>query len=83
MNGGFKEFHLVAEPVVREVAPGFTAHLRGYNGPSPGPTIEVVEGDKRRLPRSGLVQASGGHHGVRMDGRAARGRVACRPQSLE
>ena len=49
MNGGVKEFHLVAEPVVREMAPGFTAHLWGYNGQSPGPTIEVVEGDKVRL----------------------------------
>jgi FtsP/CotA-like multicopper oxidase with cupredoxin domain len=49
MNAGVKEFHLVAEPVVRETAPGFTAHLWGYNGQSPGPTIEVVEGDKVRL----------------------------------
>ena len=46
MNQGVKEFHLVAEPVVREMAPGFSAHLWGYNGQSPGPTIEVVEGDR-------------------------------------
>ena len=46
MNQGVKEFHLVAEPVVREMVPGFKAHLWGYNGQSPGPTIEVVEGDK-------------------------------------
>ena len=32
MNNGVKEFHLVAEPVVREMAPGFKAHLWGYNG---------------------------------------------------
>jgi FtsP/CotA-like multicopper oxidase with cupredoxin domain len=49
MNQGVKEFHLVAEPVVREMAPGFKAHLWGYNGQSPGPTIEVVEGDRVRL----------------------------------
>ena len=49
MNNGVKEFHLVAEPVVREMAPGFKAHLWGYNGQSPGPTIEVVEGDRVRL----------------------------------
>ena len=49
MNNGVKEFHLVAEPVVREMAPGFKAHLWGYNGQSPGPTIEVVEGDKVRI----------------------------------
>ena len=41
--------HLVAEPVVREIAPGMKAHLWGYNGQSPGPTIEVVEGDKVRI----------------------------------
>jgi len=49
MKNGVKEFHLVAEPVVREIAPGMKAHLWGYNGQSPGPTIEVVEGDKVRL----------------------------------
>ena len=49
MNNGWKEFHLVAEPVVREMAPGMKAHLWGYNGQSPGPTIECVEGDKVRI----------------------------------
>ncbi len=49
MNQGVKEFHLVAEPVVRDMAPGFKAHLWGYNGQSPGPTIEVVEGDRVRI----------------------------------
>ncbi|MBD5803235.1 MULTISPECIES: copper oxidase [Rhodocyclales] len=49
MNGGVKEFHLVAEPVERIIAPGMTARLWGYNGQSPGPTIEVVEGDRVRI----------------------------------
>lgn len=49
MKGDWKEFHLVAEPVVREMAPGMKAHLWGYNGQSPGPTIEAVEGDKVRI----------------------------------
>jgi len=49
MNNGVKEFHLVAEPVQREIAPGMVANLWGYNGQSPGPTIEVVEGDRVRL----------------------------------
>ena len=49
MNNGVKEFHLVAEPVVRELAPGMKANLWGYNGQSPGPTIEVVEGDRVRV----------------------------------
>ena len=49
MHNGIKEFHLVAEPVIREIAPGMKAHLWGYNGQSPGPTIEVVEGDRVRI----------------------------------
>jgi FtsP/CotA-like multicopper oxidase with cupredoxin domain len=31
------------------MAPGMKAHLWGYNGQSPGPTIEAVEGDKVRI----------------------------------
>ena len=49
MNGDWKEFHLVAEPVEREFSPGMTAKLWGYNGQTPGPTIEAVEGDKVRI----------------------------------
>jgi len=49
MKDGWKEFHLVAEPVRRQMAPGMTANLWGYNGQSPGPTIECVEGDKLRI----------------------------------
>ena len=49
MNNGVKEFHLVAEPVEREMAEGMTAYLWGYNGQSPGPTIEAVEGDRVRI----------------------------------
>ena len=49
MRNGVKEFHLVAEPVIREIAPGMKANLWGYNGQSPGPTIEVVEGDRVRM----------------------------------
>jgi len=48
-NNGWKEFHLVAEPVKRQLAPGMTANLWGYNGQSPGPTLECVEGDNVRI----------------------------------
>src|SRR3990172_8045752 len=48
-KNGWKEFHLIAEPVKREIAPGMMANLWGYNGQSPGPTIECVEGDKVRI----------------------------------
>ena len=68
MNQGVKEFHLVAEPVVREMAPGFKAHLWGYNGQSPGPTIELVEGDRVRLFVSNrLGELTSSHwHGQRL-----------------
>src|SRR5688500_7969647 len=49
MRNGWKEFHLVAEPVERELAPGMKARLWGYNGQSPGPTLEEVEGDYVRI----------------------------------
>src|SRR5205807_7256320 len=46
---GVKEFHLVAEPVKRELTPGLVVDCWGYNGESPGPTIEAVEGDRVRV----------------------------------
>ncbi len=68
MRNGVKEFHLVAEPVRRELAPGTVAHLWGYNGQSPGPTIEVVEGDRVRLfVTNRLPEATSMHwHGQRL-----------------
>lgn len=68
MRAGVKEFHLVAEPVVREMAPGFVARLWGYNGESPGPTIEVVEGDRVRIfVTNRLPEATSVHwHGQRV-----------------
>lgn len=49
MKDGVKEFRLVAEPVVREFAPGMSVKCWGYNGQTPGPTIEAVEGDRVRF----------------------------------
>ncbi len=49
LENGVKVFHLVAEPVKREFAPGMVVDCWGYNGLSPGPTIEAVEGDRVRL----------------------------------
>ena len=48
-TGGWKVFHLIAEPVEHEIAPGLTIEAWGYNGRTPGPMIEVVEGDKVRI----------------------------------
>ncbi len=44
-----KVFHLVAEEVEHEFAPGLVAACWGYNGRVHGPTIEAVEGDRVRI----------------------------------
>ena len=49
LRGGVKEFHLVAEETEHEFAPGCRATCWGYNGGTPGPTIEAVEGDRVRI----------------------------------
>jgi FtsP/CotA-like multicopper oxidase with cupredoxin domain len=49
MNNGVKEFHLVAEEIEHEFAPGSKAICWGYNGSTPGPTIEATEGDRVRI----------------------------------
>lgn len=49
MDGDVKVFHLIAEPIRREFSPGFWVNCWGYNGSSPGPTIEAVEGDRVRI----------------------------------
>ena len=46
---GVKVFHLVAEEVLHEFAPGITANCCGYNGSVHGPTLEAVEGDRVRV----------------------------------
>ena len=46
---GAKVFHLIAAPVQHTFAPGLTAACWGYNGRTPGPTMEVVEGDRARI----------------------------------
>jgi FtsP/CotA-like multicopper oxidase with cupredoxin domain len=49
MENGVKVFRLVAEPVKREFAPGMVVNCWGYNGQTPGPTLEAVEGDRVRM----------------------------------
>jgi FtsP/CotA-like multicopper oxidase with cupredoxin domain len=49
LKDGVKEFHLIAEPVKRDFADGMTVNCWGYNGSTPGPTIEAVEGDRVRI----------------------------------
>ncbi|MEM6995667.1 MAG: copper oxidase, partial [Myxococcota bacterium] len=46
---GVKVFHMVAQEVDNEFAPGLRAKCWGYNGECHGPTIEAVEGDRVRV----------------------------------
>jgi manganese oxidase len=65
-RGDVKVFHLVAEPVHHELAPGLAIEAWGYNGSTPGPLIEVVEGDRVRIyVTNKLPEATTTHwHGV-------------------
>jgi hypothetical protein len=49
MVDGIKEFHLIVEEIEWEMAPGMVVKAWGYNGRTPGPTIEAVEGDRVRI----------------------------------
>ncbi|HEY8939015.1 MAG TPA: copper oxidase, partial [Cellvibrio sp.] len=49
LNEGVKEFHLIAEEIEHEFASGTKIKAWGYNGTTPGPTIEAVEGDRVRI----------------------------------
>lgn len=82
---GVKEFHLVAEEIEHEFAPGCVAKCWGYNGSTPGPTLEAVEGDRvrifvtNRLPEHtsvhwhGIILPSGnGHDGAVRDSSQGR-----------
>jgi FtsP/CotA-like multicopper oxidase with cupredoxin domain len=66
MENGVKVFHLIAEPVKQEFAPGMVVDCWGYNGHTPGPLIEAVEGDRVRfLVTNKLPERTSLHwHGV-------------------
>lgn len=63
---GVKIFHLIAEEVTHEMAPGLKLKLWGFNGRVHGPTIEAVEGDRIRIyVTNRLPEATSIHwHGV-------------------
>ncbi len=76
IRDGVKVFHLVAEPIDHEFAPGLIARCWGYNGNTPGPLLEAVQGDRVRIyVTNRLPAATSVHwHGIRlpsgMDGAA-------------
>lgn len=49
MEKGVKVFRLTAEVIRHEMAPGMMINAWGFNGQTPGPTIEAVEGDRVRI----------------------------------
>jgi len=71
---GVKVFHLVAEEVRHEFAPGLVGRCWGYNGQVHGPTIEAVDGDRvriyvtNRLPAPTTIHWHGFHVPNGMDG---------------
>ena len=85
MNNGVKEFKLVIEEVEYDMAPGTRVKAWGYNGSTPGPTIEVVQGDRVRiLAENRLPEETAVHwHGVLlpsgMDGVTGLNQPAIKP----
>lgn len=49
VRNGVKIMHLVAGEFSHTFAPGLAATCWGFNGSTPGPTIEVAEGDRVRI----------------------------------
>jgi FtsP/CotA-like multicopper oxidase with cupredoxin domain len=63
---GAREFHLIAGEIDHEFAPGTRIKAWGFNGTTPGPTIEAVEGERVRLyVTNRLPEATSIHwHGI-------------------
>jgi manganese oxidase len=66
VRGGLKIYHLRAEPIRHQIAPGLDVEAWGYNGITPGPVIEAVAGDRVRIyVTNRLPEATSIHwHGV-------------------
>ncbi|MBI4369578.1 MAG: copper oxidase [Elusimicrobia bacterium] len=66
MENRVKVFELIVEPCKHEMAPGMVINAWCYNGQTPGPTIEAVEGDRVRiLVENKLPEPTAVHwHGV-------------------
>jgi FtsP/CotA-like multicopper oxidase with cupredoxin domain len=62
MVNGAKEFHLIIEKIKHEIAPGMVINAWGYNGGTPGPLIEVVEGDRVRILVTNKLSAPSAVH---------------------
>lgn len=80
-----KVFHITVDQCKHEIAPGMVINAWCYNGQTPGPTIEVMEGDLLRIyVTNKLPEATAVHwHGVfvpnGMDGVAGLTQKAIEP----
>jgi FtsP/CotA-like multicopper oxidase with cupredoxin domain len=66
LDGATKVFRLKAAPLKKKIVPFKTIDAWGYNGTSPGPTIQVTQGDRVRvLVENGLPESTSMHwHGL-------------------
>ncbi|HKP98118.1 MAG TPA: multicopper oxidase domain-containing protein [Fibrobacteria bacterium] len=66
MEQGVKIFRLSVDVIKHEMAPGMVINAWGYNGQTPGPTIEAVEGDRVRIwVKNDLPEPTAVHwHGI-------------------
>ena len=74
LDGETKVFRLIAQPLKRQIVPWKTLHIWGYSGSSPGPTIQVNQGDRvrifveNRLPESTSMHWHGIEVPINQDG---------------
>jgi manganese oxidase len=66
MDGGVKVFRLKAAPLQKKIVPFRTIDAWGYNGSTPGPAIQVTQGDRVRIHvENGLPESTSMHwHGL-------------------
>ena len=88
MKDGVKVFRLDVDQCKHEIAPGMVINAWCYNGQTPGPTIEAVEGDRVRiLVTNKLPEPTAVHwHGILlpsgMDGVAGLSQPAIPPGEI-
>jgi FtsP/CotA-like multicopper oxidase with cupredoxin domain len=74
MDGAVKVFRLRAEPLQQKIVPFKMLNVWGYNGSCPGPTIQVIQGDRVRvifenaLPESTSIHWHGLEVPIEQDG---------------
>ncbi len=74
MDGNVKVFHITCDVVKSRFVPWRETNTWGYNGSTPGPTVEALEGDRvrfvveNRLPEATVMHWHGLEVPIEMDG---------------